>query len=391
MQQSLERGKHVDSERTPESKEQTAESVRRPPPRNHHLIKSTLYTSTQVHFAMCPPESVPCAVELGEYSTDEAVFKCLRRLKGGCALPLNVLSDVDPYQFTPSNLRADMWYFWSGLKTDNANGFWRSMGEASEMYSNSLFIGLRNTLQFYEGQASDGQKTNLMMQEYTTTDKYCDKPDPRALYRVFLMDASSSGSGRLSESKLMVKSLDNMAGQSAIADQSQDQPLAVANQSPDLLLGDYVSRGDYLELDDLAIPLSRTTSADSSCMTRSVTSEDFFDSDALLCELGDANVDHGSRIKLNLSASAKLKEVIVPPATLGSFDKESKPCTGQTSKKNPTSESEPGHLCNGNTSNDVDESSSSSGSEGSSKEERKDRVNRTKKRKMMKYLCFLAF
>lgn len=101
--------------------------------------------------------------------------------------------------------------------------------------------------------------------------------DSRALYRVFLMDDSSSGSGP-----------------PAMADQSQDQP-SVANQSPDRLLEDYVLRGDYLELNDLAIPLSRTTSADSSCMTRSITSEDFFDSEALLRELGDDNIDHDSR------------------------------------------------------------------------------------------------
>ncbi|KAI3777427.1 hypothetical protein L1987_47227 [Smallanthus sonchifolius] len=347
---------------------------------------------------MCPPESIPSAVELNEYSTDETVFEYLMQLKGGCSLLSNVLSDVDPYQFSPSNLPAGMWYFWSGSKTDTENRFWRSTGEDCEILS-SLIICLRKTLQFYEGPASDGQKTNLMMQEYTTTDEYSSKLDSRALYRVFLVDGSSSGSGRLSKSELLVKNLDGVAGPSAMAaqsldqpsamaDQSPDEPPAVEDQSPDRFLGDHVLRGDYLELDDLAIPLSRTTSADSSCMTMSITSEDFFDSDALLCELGDDNVDHDSRIKLNLSAPANLKEVVMQPTTLGPLDKESKPCTGQTSQTNPTPESEPGDHCNTSTSNEVGTSSSSASSEGSSKEERKDR---TKKRKMMKYLCFLAF
>ncbi|KAI3761185.1 hypothetical protein L1987_51596 [Smallanthus sonchifolius] len=358
---------------------------------------------------MCPPESIPSAVELNEYSTDETVFEYLMQLKGGCSLPSNVLSDVDPYQFTPSNLPDGTWYFWSGSKTDTENGFWRFTGEDCEILS-SLIICLRKTLQFYEGLASDGQKTNLMMQEYTTTDKYSSKLDSRALYRVFLIDGSSSGRGRLSKTELLVKNLDGvdqpsaMADQyldqpSAMADQSLDQPSAMADQSPDeppavedqsldWFLGDHVLRGDYLELDDLAIPLSRSTSAGSSCMTRSITSEDFFDSYALLCELGDDNVDHDSRIKLNLSAPANLKEGVMQPTTSGSLDKESKPCTGQTSQTNLTPESEPGDRCNTSTSNEVGTSSSSSSSEGSSKEERKDR---TKKRKMMKYLCFLAF
>ncbi|KAF5759015.1 putative transcription factor NAM family [Helianthus annuus] len=323
---------------------------------------------------MCPPESIPPAVELNEYSTDESVFKSLMQIKSGSSLPSNVLSDVDPYQFTPSNLPAGVWYFWSGSKTDTENGIWRSTGETRETCS-SLITCWRKTLQFYEGTTSEGQKTNLMMQEYTTNDKCSGQKDPRALYKVFFTDAAGSGSGRLSDSEIPVKNLDDVA-----------RPSTVANQSP----GDYVSRGDYLELDDLAIPLSRSTSADSSCMTRSVTSEDLFDSDALLCELGDDNADHDSRGKLNLSASAKLKEVVVQPTALESLDKEPKPCTGQTSKTNSTPESEPGDRCNNHTSNEAgtSSSSSSSSSEGSSKEERK---NRTKKRKMMKYLCFLAF
>ncbi|KAJ0441667.1 putative transcription factor NAM family [Helianthus annuus] len=321
---------------------------------------------------MCPPESIPPAVELNAYSTDESVFKSLMQIKSGSSLPSNVLSDVDPYQFTPSNLPAGVWYFWSGSKTDTENGFWRSTGETRETCS-SLITCSRKTLQFYEGTTSEGQKTNLMMQEYTTNDKCSGQKDPRALYKVFFTDAAGSGSGRLSDSEISVKNLDDVA-----------RPSTVANQSPDRLLGDYVSRGDYLELDDLAIPLSRSTSADSSCMTRSVTSEDLFDSDALLCELGDDNADHDSRGKLNLSASAKLKEVVVQPTTLESLDKEPKPCTGQTSKTNSTPESEQGDRCNNHTSNEAGTSSSSS----SSSSERK---NRTKKRKMMKYLCFLAF
>ncbi|KAL8230864.1 hypothetical protein R6Q57_000642 [Mikania cordata] len=342
---------------------------------------------------MCPPAPIPPAVELSEFSTDETIINALLLIQKGFTLPKTVLHDVDPFQFTPSNLPAGVWYYWSRSKTDTTNGFWRSTGEACEIHKTSLVIGLRKTLQFCKGPADDGQKTKWIMQEYTTTDKETSKLDPRALYRVFSVDDISSEDGLISKNELLVKNGDDMAGPSDLANQpSSDQPLDVA------VLGD-----DFLELDDLDTPLSRTTSfADSSCMTMSMTSDDLFDSAALLCELGDDTVDQeiqDSRIKLNISAPGKLKQVVMQPTTLGSLDnfKESKPCTGQTSKTNPIPE-------NTSTSNEVDTppaspqpqpssspQPSSNSSEGSSKDEKKDRANRTKKRKIMKFLCFLAF
>ncbi|GJS59019.1 hypothetical protein Tco_0653803 [Tanacetum coccineum] len=53
---------------------------------------------------MCPPAFVSPAAELNEYSTYEDIFRLIMRLKSGHGLPVNVLSDVDPYQYTPSNL-----------------------------------------------------------------------------------------------------------------------------------------------------------------------------------------------------------------------------------------------------------------------------------------------
>ncbi|XP_071731472.1 uncharacterized protein [Rutidosis leptorrhynchoides] len=371
---------------------------------------------------MCPPVFIPFAAELDEYSTDEAIFELLMQLKSGCSLPKNVVSGVDPYQFRPSNHSANIWYFWSGTKMDAENGFWKSTGAACEIYSNSMIIGWRKTLQFYEGRAPDGQKPKWIMQEYTTTDKCSCKPgqDDGGLYKLFLVDDGSIE--QPSKSELLVKSIDDVAGPSAMAalspdlepllaisDQSPEQPSTMANRSPEppsdmanrspeLPIGDYF--GDYLELDDLDIPLSRTTSsASSSCITTSMTSDDLFDAHALLRDLADEPVDQGNqdpRIKLNLAVPAKLKEVVVQPASLGSLNKydESKRSRGQTSKTDPTAQKEPGDRPDEGTSKGFNSSSSpSSSSEGSSKEEKKDRISRrTKKRKMMKYLCFfLAF
>ncbi|KAI3759069.1 hypothetical protein L6452_06642 [Arctium lappa] len=308
---------------------------------------------------MCPPASVTApAIELDKYWTDEGVCKSLMLFKSGCPLPLNVLPDVDPYECMPSNLPENMWYFYSGTKKDAEHGFWMSTGEACEIYSTSVFTGLRKTLQFYEGQAPNGKKTNWMMQEYTTTEKYSNKQDSRALCRVFLAEGKS-GSGKLSESELLEKSMDNGTGPSAMADNtspdpgsamantspdqpsamanntSPDQPSAMANRSPDWPPENFPDRdyilmgGDYLELDDLAVTISRSSSsADSSCMT--MTSEEFFDPVALMRELGDDIGDQevqDSSVKLNLSAPTKLKEVVMNPTTLEFCDggKECKP------------------------------------------------------------------
>ncbi|GJR91998.1 putative NAC domain-containing protein [Tanacetum coccineum] len=369
---------------------------------------------------MCPPAFVSPAAELNEYSTYEDIFRLIMRLKSGHGLPVNVLSDVDPYQYTPSNLPAGMWYFSSGKKTDTVNGFWRSTGEACEIYSTSTIIGLRKTFSFYEGRAPEGKKTNWMMQKYTTTDKVTSKPDHKALYRVFMVDDNISG--RISKSELFVKNIDDVGGPSAMANQSPDPPIGdflelndlvnplspatngspdrpsgIANRSPTLPIEDYALSGDFLEMNDLDIPLSRSTSsADSSCMTMSMTSEELFDLDALLGELGDDTVGteiKDSSAKMNVSAPAKLKEVVVQPTTLESLNdgEETKPCTEETSKTDSTPQNDPGNHCIASTSNGANATPSSSSSEGSSKEEKRDRANRHKKRKMMKYLCFLAF
>ncbi|KAI3522021.1 hypothetical protein L1887_11499 [Cichorium endivia] len=99
----------------------------------------------------------------------------------------------------------------------------------------------------------------------------------------------------------------------------------------------YHPTGDFLELDDLAIPLSPSAN----CTT--MTSEEYFDSEALMCELGDDNGSQQiqeSKVNPNISVPAKLKQVV-----LGSLDsdKEHKPRTRQTSKTGPTSINEPGY------------------------------------------------
>lgn len=82
---------------------------------------------------------------------------------------------------------------------------------------------------------------------------------------------------------------------------------------------DCVLMGDYFELNNLIDPGSRSSSsANSSCLT--MTSEEYFDSMALLQELDYAIADQemkDSNVNFNLSAPIQSKQVLIHPATSG--------------------------------------------------------------------------
>ncbi|KAJ0604286.1 putative transcription factor NAM family [Helianthus annuus] len=266
---------------------------------------------------MCPPSScIPLPAE-NENWTNEAIFTSLFNFKRGKPLPENATSDVNPFQYKPSDLPADLWYLWSGVKKDAEFGFWQETEAPCETFSNSTIIGSRTTLQFYEGRASHSRKTGWMMQEYTITEK-CDN-----------------------DTKGMT-------------------PDSVLKQSSEM---DSIFTGDYIELNDLIDPGSRSSSsANSSCLT--MTSDEYFDSMALLQEIENDIKD--SSVNFNLSAPLKSTEVFIRLATSVSLitDQDSKR-SGQVTSKD----------CNI--------------SKNTSKEGKKERVSRAKRRKMKNYLCFL--
>lgn len=64
------------------------------------------------------------------------------------------------------------WYLVrSNETTDVEHGHWKAKGEAYEVFSNSLIIGWRTTLEFYEGLAPDEHKTNWVMLDFSITHK----------------------------------------------------------------------------------------------------------------------------------------------------------------------------------------------------------------------------
>ncbi|XP_076916451.1 NAC domain-containing protein 22-like [Bidens hawaiensis] len=231
---------------------------------------------------MCSSSCIPHPAK-NEYWTNEAIFMSLISIKRGKPLPRNVTSDVNPYQYKPSNLPADLWYLWSGVTYEAECGFWQETEAPHEMFSNSRIIGSMTTLQFYEGRAPHSQKTDWLMQQYRTTEKQDgNTKDLRALCRVFLANTD-------------VKISINLAPKMS----SETEMHCILN-------------GDYFELNNLNDPGSRSSSSvNSSCLT--MTSDEYIDSIALLQEIENDIKD--SSVKFSLSAPLKPTEVFILPAT----------------------------------------------------------------------------
>ncbi|KAI3807283.1 hypothetical protein L1987_23209 [Smallanthus sonchifolius] len=317
---------------------------------------------------MCTSSCIPIAAE-NEYWTDEAIFMSLFNFKRGKPLPLNVTTDVNPYQYRPSDLPVDLWYLCCEVKMDAEGGSWVQTGDACEIFSNSAILGLRTTLRFYERRAPHGRKTNWVMQEYRITER-CDNDtkDHRALCRVFLADEYKPPSAHCI-ADIDVKISSNSGPKTVLNVNS------IEHENPSDM--DCILKGDYIELNDLIDPGSpSSSSANSSCLT--MTSDEYFDSIALLQELDKDIKDQemkDSTVKFNLSALVKSKEVVIRPATSDWVIEE-------------TLKVENGNI---NTSDGVNTPASSSSSENESEEGKKESVSRIKRRKMVKYLCFLAF
>ncbi|KVH98387.1 No apical meristem (NAM) protein [Cynara cardunculus var. scolymus] len=305
---------------------------------------------------MCPPASVPVAAEIGENWTDEGIFTSLSNFKNG----------------------TDLWYFCSCVKKDAKCGFWVETGDACEVVSNSTILGSRTTLQFYEGQAPYGRKTDWVMQEYRITEKFKDNlKDHRALCRVFLADDNRPFTGHSIaniDGKICIN-LDpktvshvNTREQISTSELLENKTGMSSRRSQDFLENssemDCLLRGDYFELNDLIDPgYHSSSSANSSCLT--MTSDEYFDSIALLQELEDDIKDQEMKDSMSVGNAEECK----------AFDQKASKVDERI----------------GSTSNGVNATASSSDPEGTSKEGKKEDVGRTKKRKMMKYLCFMAF
>ncbi|KAM0011977.1 hypothetical protein Hdeb2414_s0057g00758111 [Helianthus debilis subsp. tardiflorus] len=121
------------------------------------------------------------------------------------------------------------------------------------------------------------------------------------------------GPKTVSTNELVGKIMENKTGSSPVTRGSPGRFLENSSER------DCILRGDYFELNDLTDPGTRSSSSsDTSGLT--MTSEEYFDSMALLQELQDDLIDQEMKDsigKLNPTAPVKSKDVVLHTATSG--------------------------------------------------------------------------
>ncbi|XP_034675869.1 NAC domain-containing protein 92-like [Vitis riparia] len=382
---------------------------------------------------MCLSPSVSPPNEISLYWSDEELFTCLQGMINGSPLPDNVIIEVNPYQHNPSCLPDRVWYLTSSEDTKFAEGFWKPKGEPYEIFSNSSITGWRTTFEFYEGTTPHVLKTDWVLQQYKITQKGQSKNiKPMAsssLCRVFQSRGQSSSHEMQKELGVanvadknhtcskpsVVSNTDNSTGQGSKSE-SQVQhgngetgllaaPERSLNHPVDNLPEIYFSDGDFLELGDLADPVSPSSSSDnSSCLSQ--TSDECFDSLALLRDL-ECDKDVGC--KFSVAASVMPDKVVLQPASSGSLtcdDRRKLPAEGppktDSSLLGSTKLSEKKGLkraiATQEADNKVEGPSSnphnlvaSSGSNKAASSDEKGKAAADRKKKLKKYLCFMPF
>ncbi|KAF9668646.1 hypothetical protein SADUNF_Sadunf14G0025300 [Salix dunnii] len=383
-------------------------------------------------------DEIPCAsspvADIELHCRDEELFMFLYKVNIGSPLPGNVITDVNPYIYAPSNLPVDVWYLLRAKENDDTGvGFWKVKGEACKLFSNSAINGWRTTLNFFEGQVPHERKTDWVMQKYWITQRAQSgkgkAKEASSLCRVFY-----GGEQALDHENQLIASLhsdthidltqsmgpgtpaDASHGSSSNPEVNKDdetEKVVATGTHPNLPVPnppetDYLFGGDYLELLDLDNPASRSSSSDnSSCMTMS--SDEYFDSIALLQDI-EPEINQGSTrkdkdCKLSITASLKPDEVVMLPASQESYisieggkphaDKTDSPMRDNGHKnldiQRAIRNQDENHLDEGSASNSHAVGASSGGHVASPDGEEKAAKRTRKKYLRNKYLCFVPY
>ncbi|KAE8713413.1 hypothetical protein F3Y22_tig00110210pilonHSYRG00079 [Hibiscus syriacus] len=234
--------------------------------------------------ATSPPANI------GFTCTNEELFIGLDKLTSGSPLPSNVI-DVNPYRYEPQNLPGDFWFLSSSNdNTDIEHGLWKTKEEAREVFSNSDIFGWRTTLEYYNGQVPCERKTNctrIGSSRNHQVNKHDETEVLGVAERLLILEHQGEN----------IVEMDFFSGAKI----------------------DFFSGGDFLELKDLENAASSSSSENSSAV--SISSDECFDSMAFLQDLDQDQVfERNDTVKKpNVSASNRLDEGVIVPATLGTL------------------------------------------------------------------------
>ncbi|KAG6585620.1 NAC domain-containing protein 17, partial [Cucurbita argyrosperma subsp. sororia] len=349
----------------------------------------------------------PATLDL--FVTEKEVCRVLRRISNGDPLPENVLVGIDPYQCKPENLPDGVWFY--GKCDGNSNSSWRRKGGDIKLYSDSFFTGWRATYEYYEGQAPHEHKTAWVLHEYWTTDSGTSgnskQRETSSLYKLFVGDEQFQSPEKIQ--KIELSTVPNSEsinqnhqlvvpdGSNNMADGSTNQPEMREVIRSDM---DYISRGDFLEIQDLDTPASSSSSSENSSRV-SFTSDEYFDPMALLRDIDrDNNFDTVRRDAACIRSSAPIRlrtEVVHQGGSESLVDTNGSHLPGKESPKPesvvPGSGCKEPKLLKGEASSNCQNKVVAKGKEaaaamdGGKKKKKKKSISRMKKIQK-KYFCF---
>ncbi|XP_021285388.1 uncharacterized protein LOC110417385 [Herrania umbratica] len=289
-----------------------------------------------------PAASPPANIDFN--CTDEEFFIWFSKLTSGSPLPSNVI-DENPYKYPPQYIPKNIWFLISSNDSiDVEHGFWTTKQEARVVFSNSDIIGWKTIHEYYEGHVPYECKTEYVMQVFSITQKILsddnEKKEKSSMCRVSLfheMQQTVSSAGVEAERNRLaqppVLDANSSTRIASLSNPEVNKHDAVAGRLPvpehhgeninemDSFPGGQIDeflRENFLELDDLDSPASPSSSSDNSSAL-SLSSGECFDAVALLQDIEDQVIEQKEEgKKLNVTASNKLDEVVIVPATLGS-------------------------------------------------------------------------
>ncbi|KAK1276770.1 hypothetical protein QJS04_geneDACA001734 [Acorus gramineus] len=301
---------------------------------------------------MCSPANFSSPVHIDACSSDEEILVQLYRLRHGDPLPGNVITEISPFKVTPSASPADILYLHRDedrtpleleLEFKAIEGYWKAIGH--DHLIGTPTVGRKTTWEFLKGKAPSGDKTGWMMCEYQIEQKELDTNSKAqnfsSLSRIFFNNSQQQDHGEqkdlVDENDVEGFSIDSFldlldteednhslsthatqsTGDSEGMHSSKSRP---DDSTEDTNKIDYILNEDYMELNDLS---SSSSSDDSSRM--SVTSDDFFDPDALLHDIeSEANPDtegQNMHCRFNIYASLRSDQVIIRPPPSASLQR----------------------------------------------------------------------
>ncbi|KAG9440907.1 hypothetical protein H6P81_021072 [Aristolochia fimbriata] len=252
--------------------------------------------------------------------TDDRRAALLRRIARGSPTPEDVL-DVNPFVHHAENLPEDMLFLVNSPdRRHNEAGYWVDTGRNKRLTS-TLPIVEKTTLQFYEGQAPDGNITVWLMHIYKLD---CTEQYPKCLCMLDTdLELLLANLARTEENTPA------FSNDSEVVSVNELRPPAASESSiRNIILRDHIDLDfigeDYLELNDLAGYASSSSSENSSEL--SINSEYYLDSEEpSFREIRDDGYPDSGQRKVNrlvVSAPPLSDQVLIrlPPGSDGNKD-----------------------------------------------------------------------